>query len=144
MLSERSAGAIIFSIKEEAHHSTEYLLLHYSAGHWDFPKGNIEDGEKESEAAYREIYEETGIESIEFFEEFRRRLEYYYRREQKLVHKEVIFFLAKTNTRNIILSSEHVGYMWSEYNNALEKLTYKNAKNLLVEAQKFLNTKYYF
>ena len=144
MLVERSAGAIIFSIKEEDSHDTEYLLLHYSAGHWDFPKGNIEDGEEESEAAYREIYEETGIESVEFLEGFRRKLEYHYRREQKLVHKEVIFFLAKSNTRNIILSSEHIGYMWSEYNNALGKLTYKNAKNLLVEAQRFLKTKYYF
>lgn len=142
MLAERSAGAIIFSIENS--HDVEYLLLHYNAGHWDFPKGNIEEGEEESQAAYREINEETGIEGIEFLKGFRKKLEYYYKREQKLIHKEVIFFLTKTNTRKIILSNEHIGYVWCKYDLALAKLTYKNAKNLLVEAQRYLSTCYYF
>ncbi|GAI42981.1 unnamed protein product, partial [marine sediment metagenome] len=40
---EKSAGAVIFSRSDK---KIEYLLLHYQAGHWDFPKGNIEKGEK--------------------------------------------------------------------------------------------------
>lgn len=40
---EKSAGAVIFR-KEEG--KIYYLLLHYQARHWDFPKGHLEKGEK--------------------------------------------------------------------------------------------------
>ena len=133
---ERSAGAVIFSIKETK--SISYLLLQYSAGHWDFSKGNIEDSEDESQAACREIREETGIENVEFLDGFKGKVEYYYRREHELVHKEVVFFLAKTDSQKVILSNEHIAYLWNDYDNALIKLTYKNAKDILVQAQNFL------
>ena len=68
LIREKSAGAIIFR-KEE--NRAYYLLLHYPAGHWDFPKGNIENGEKEIDTAKREIYEETGIQDVEFIFGFR-------------------------------------------------------------------------
>ena len=137
---ERSAGAVIFSIKETK--SISYLLLKYSAGHWDFSKGNIEDSEDESQAACREIREETGIENVEFLDGFKGKVEYYYRREHKLVHKEVVFFLAKTDSQKVILSNEHIAYLWNDYDNALAKLTYKSAKDILVQAQNFLKVKY--
>jgi bis(5'-nucleosidyl)-tetraphosphatase len=137
---ERSAGAVIFSIKEIK--SISYLLLQYSAGHWDFSKGNIEDSEDESQAACREIREETGIENLEFLDGFKWKVQYYYRREQKLVHKEVVFFLAKTDSQKVILSNEHTAYLWNDYDKALAKLTYKSAKDILVQAQNFLKVKY--
>ena len=137
---ERSAGAVIFSMKEIK--SISYLLLQYSAGHWDFSKGNIEDSEDESQAACREIREETGIENVEFLDGFKGKVQYYYRREQKLVHKEVVFFLAKTDSQKVILSNEHIAYLWNDYDNALAKLTYKSAKDILVQAQNFLKVKY--
>ena len=37
-----------------------------------------------------------------------------------------------TNTREIILSNEHIGYAWKDYNEAMDQLTYKSAKNLLI------------
>lgn len=137
---ERSAGAVVFSIKETK--SISYLLLQYSAGHWDFSKGNIEDGEDESQAACREIREETGIENVEFLDGFKGKVEYYYRREHELVHKEVVFFLAKTHSQKVILSKEHIAYLWNDYDNALAKLTYRSAKDILVQAQNFLKVKY--
>jgi 8-oxo-dGTP pyrophosphatase MutT (NUDIX family) len=63
---ERSAGAVIFSF-DSVLGKIEYLLLNYAAGHWDFPKGNIENGEDEIQTARREIQEETGICDVEFF-----------------------------------------------------------------------------
>jgi bis(5'-nucleosidyl)-tetraphosphatase len=137
---ERSAGAVIFSIKETK--SISYLLLQYGAGHWDFPKGNIEDSEDESQAACREIREETGIENVEFLDGYKGKVEYYYRREHELVHKEVVFFLAKSDSQKVILSNEHIAYLWNNYDNALAKLTYKSAKDILVQAQNFLKVKY--
>jgi bis(5'-nucleosidyl)-tetraphosphatase len=136
MLMERSAGAVIFWIKYPR--DVNFLLLKYSAGHWDFPKGNIENGEDETQAAYREIREETGIENVVFMKGFERKVTYNYRREQNLVRKEVIFFLAKANSQRVILSNEHIAYSWNKFDNALAKLTYRTAKDILINANNFL------
>jgi bis(5'-nucleosidyl)-tetraphosphatase len=138
MRDERSSGAVIFSIDENS--GAEFLLLHHTLGHWDFPKGNIEIGEDEMQAARREILEETGIQDVNFLEGFRKKIEYRYKRGEKLIHKEVIFYLLRANTRKIILSNEHVTYVWNKYDSAIKKLTHKNTKNVLTEAKKFLET----
>ena len=139
MINERSSGAVIFSNNKELNKS-EFLLLHYASGHWDFPKGNIEDGEDEVQAAYREIFEETGIQNVHFLEGFRKKIQYHYRRGYRLIRKEVIFYLAITNTKEIVLSNEHIGYAWKDYIGAMNQLTYKNARNLLTEVKMFLET----
>ncbi len=134
MLDEYSAGAILFSVNESSHR-IEYLLLHHTSGHWEFPKGNFEFGEDGFETARREIYEETGITEIEFIKDFESQIEYYFRRSDKLFHKRVIFYMARTNTRKVILSTEHDAYAWKEYNEAINQLTHKDAKDLLKEAK---------
>ncbi|HZC88313.1 MAG TPA: NUDIX domain-containing protein [Nitrososphaera sp.] len=134
---ERSSGAVVFYM-EEGIPEPEYLLLHYTAGHWDFPKGNIEPGENEKQAALREIREETGITDVEFIDGFRMKIEYRYRQGKRLVLKEVVLFLAQTRTRQVILSHEHIGFAWRNYQNAMQQLTYLNAKNLLSSARTFL------
>jgi bis(5'-nucleosidyl)-tetraphosphatase len=139
MIDERSSGAVIFSNNKELNKS-EFLLLHYASGHWDFPKGNIEDGEDEVQAAYREIFEETGIQNVHFVEGFRKKIQYYYRRGDILIQKEAIFYLAITNTKEITLSNEHIGYAWKDYMEAMNQLTYKSAKDLLKEVKMFLET----
>jgi bis(5'-nucleosidyl)-tetraphosphatase len=139
MIYERSSGAVIFSNNKELNKS-EFLLLHYASGHWEFPKGNIEDGEDEVQAACREIFEETGIQNVHFLEGFRKNIQYYYRRGDILIRKEVIFYLAITNTKEIALSNEHIGYAWKDYMEAMNQLTYKSAKDLLKEVKMFLET----
>jgi bis(5'-nucleosidyl)-tetraphosphatase len=140
MLLERSAGAVLFSIKYSR--NVFFLLLRYSAGHWDFPKGNIEDGEDEVQAACREIREETGIENVIFLEGFNKKVEYNYRRHRNVIHKEVVFFLAKTDSQRVILSNEHIAYSWTDFDSALAKLTYMTAKDILVKAQDYLKSRY--
>ncbi|MHA1609867.1 MAG: bis(5'-nucleosyl)-tetraphosphatase [Candidatus Njordarchaeales archaeon] len=132
---ERSAGAIVFR-KENG--KALYLLLHYPAGHWDFPKGNIEKGENELKTARREIFEETGITDIEFIFGFREKIEYHYRKGGNLVHKEVIFFLAKTRQKEVKLSYEHIGYAWLRYEDALRRVTYESSKQVLRKAHEYL------
>lgn len=116
----------------------EYLLLHYTAGHWDFPKGNIEAGESEKQAAIREIREETGITDVEFLDSFRMKIEYKYRHGRRLVQKEVVLFLAQTRTRQVTISHEHIGFAWKKFDDAIQQLTYRNAKNLLLAAKEYL------
>ncbi len=115
-----------------------YLVLHYEEGHWDLPKGHVEAGESETQTALRELEEETGIKDVEPVFGFRETIEYYYRREGRTMHKEVVFFLAKTATGEVRLSDEHIGSEWLSYEKALERLTFKNAKDLLAKAERRL------
>ena len=135
MFSEKSCGAVVFLKNSEVN----YLLLRYGAGHWDFVKGNVEPDESEKETVIRELREETGIVDAQFIDDFREKIEYFYRRQGATIHKEVIFFLIKTRSEKVELSYEHVDYTWLNYQHAMEKLTFKNAKDVLQKAHYLLN-----
>ena len=135
MIEAISAGIILVN---ENGSEKQFLLLNYPTGHWDFIKGGIEDGESLQQTAIRETREETGITDIEFIEGFKEEIEYFFRAENQNVHKKVIFFLAKTNSKNVILSHEHLDSVWLNYNDALKKLTYDNAINLLKKSNTFI------
>ncbi len=115
-----------------------YLLLHYEAGHWDFVKGHVEKGETEVDTVRRETLEETGLSDVSFVDGFRERIYYYYRRAGKTVYKEVIFYLVEARTEEVQISGEHIGYAWLDYPQAMRRLTYKNARNVLQKANAFL------
>jgi bis(5'-nucleosidyl)-tetraphosphatase len=135
MLREKSCGAVIFNKKDD---STKYLLLNYEAGHWDFVKGNVEPNENEKETVVRELKEETSISEAKFLDDFREVIAYFYRRQGLTVRKEVVFFIMEAYTDKVELSFEHIGYVWLDYQNAMEKLTFKNAKDVLQKAHDFL------
>ena len=135
MGTEKSAGIVLFRNDSD---KNEFLLLNYPQGHWDFVKGKIEQNETSHETALRETKEETGITNIEFVDGFEESVEYDFRFKKEDIHKKVIFFLAKTNEKNIKLSHEHNDYLWLEYNDALKKTTFENAKNVLTKANEFL------
>ena len=118
-----------------------FLLLNYPTGHWDFVKGKIERGETLHQTAIRETKEETGISDLEFVEGFEEKINYNFQFEGELILKEVVFFLAKTKTPTVNVSHEHLDYAWLDYEKALQKVTYQNAKNILSKANRlFRNT----
>jgi bis(5'-nucleosidyl)-tetraphosphatase len=131
---EKSCGAVVVLTNTEP----KYLLLQYDAGHWDFVKGNVELNESEKDTVIRELQEETGIVDARFLDGFREKIEYFYRRQGTTIHKEVIFFLIETHTETVTLSFEHVGYAWLNYQHAMERLTFKNAKDVLQKAHELL------
>lgn len=135
MLREKSCGAVIFQKAESA---IKYLLLHYESGHWDFVKGNVEPEETEKETVVRELGEETGIKDAKFIDGFKEKITYFYRRLGDTIHKEVVFYLMESPKDKVELSFEHIGYIWLEYSDAMEKLTFKNAKDILQKANDFL------
>jgi len=132
---EISAGAVIFR-RTKKH--PQFLLLHYSLGHWDFPKGNIEKGEDEKETVRREIAEETGITRIKFVEGFRETIKYFYKWKGQGIFKIVMFYLVETRQKKVKLSFEHMGYEWLEYEEALKRLSFKNSKQVLENAVGFV------
>lgn len=128
---EESCGAIIY-------YDNEFLLLHYEAGHWGFPKGNKERGETKLETAIREIKEETGLKNLKFTD-FEKDINYFYKREGKTIYKTVTYFLAKSTTKDVTISWEHTGFAWVPYEEALETLTYSTTKEVLKAAQSYLD-----
>ena len=135
MIEETSAGIILFR-KEDS--KILFLLLHYPSGHWDFVKGKMEEGESTHETAIREAKEETGITDITFLENFEEWIKYDFQYRGELVHKKVVFFLAETKTKEVMISHEHLDYTWMDYNTSMEKTTFDNAKTVLTRAQMLL------
>ena len=136
MKEEISAGIILFNKV-----NGKFLLLNYPSKHWDFVKGKMEKGETPRKTAIRETSEETGISDIDFLDGFEEEIEYYFYADNQEIHKKVIFFLGKTKTTDVILSHEHIDYIWLEFDSALEKTTYENAKNLLKKSKVFLENR---
>ena len=136
MIEETSAGIVLFR-KEGT--KKMFLLLHYPSGHWDFVKGKMEKGEKTRETAIRETREETGITDVEFLDNFEEWIQYNFQYKGELVDKKVVFFLGETKTEEVKISEEHLSYAWKEYNEAMEKTTFDNAKTILTKAQELLS-----
>jgi len=136
MMTKKSAGFILISNNFHSRHSV--LLLHYTSGHWDFPKGNIELNETEIQAASRELKEETGISKFRLIPNFRYVINYKYSRKATLISKQVILFLASTDVKGVQISHEHIGYTWADINIATNQVTFANAKNALLSTTKFL------
>jgi len=137
MVRERSAGAVIFRKEGK---DILYLLLHYhfKTDYWDFPKGNIESDETEEETVKREIEEETGINDVKFIDNFKEKVNYFYRRDGNTVFKEVIFYLVETKEKDVKISEEHTGYEWVDFETAKPRLK-ENSRNVLMRAKEFLN-----
>jgi len=56
----RAAGGLVCRHREDG--APEILLVHRPAyDDWSFPKGKLEPGEREEDAAIREVEEETGL-----------------------------------------------------------------------------------
>ena len=106
--------------------------------YWDLPKGHIEKGEKPEDAAKRETEEETGLADIKFVKGFKETIRYFFKFEGKDILKFVTFYLAETKIKKIRVSSEHLGFEWLAYEEALAKLTFKNAKEILKKANDHL------
>ena len=136
MIEETSAGIVLFRKENE---KNMFLLLHYPSGHWDFVKGKMEKGETTHQTATRETEEETGITDVTYLENFEEWIEYNFQYQGELVQKKVVFFLAETKTEEIKISHEHSGFIWTDYNSAMEKTTFDNAKTVLTKAQALLS-----
>lgn len=132
---EKSAGAIVYRMDKGR---VEYLLLLYSAGHWDYVKGHVETDETEEETIVREVEEETGIIDLKIIPNFKEIINYFYTKNGKKVAKEVVFFVAETRTKDVKLSFEHKGFKWLEFEKAAKQITYKSSKDVLKKADKFL------
>lgn len=150
---EKSVGAIVFrkepfDTAQGKKYKIYFLLLHYESGHWEFPKGHVEKNESEQQTLRREVREETGITDLKIVQGFRQMIKYFFKANYDLpkkqknkapwIFKMVVFYLGETHRKGIQLSHEHKGYKWLEIDEAIKKVTFKNSKNLLKQANDFI------
>ena len=115
------------------------LLLQYPQGHWDLPKGHVEDDDSDRVATMRrELAEETGISDVTVLNGFEERSEYGFRHKGKRKTKEVYWFVAETETMEVNLSHEHRGYLWLDWDQALETITHDETRSVVRLAQRFV------
>lgn len=123
MLEEKSCGAIVYN------NEGEVLIVQHNAGHWDFPKGHVENNETEVETAVREVKEETNIDIEIPNADYR--YEIYYNPKEN-VNKTVVFFLARNISKKTIKQDAEIKNIgWYSYDEAMDILTYNDAKKLL-------------
>ncbi len=139
MKRERAAGMVLVHPGSASSDGPAYLLLkHRDGGHWLFPKGRVEPGEGDWEAATRELAEETGIRVCTRLPGFKRETRYRFTRGGTEVDKTAVFFLALTPTRAVALSPEHVGFRWLPFEAARRTLTYDDSRRVLDQARRRL------
>lgn len=88
----KSAGGVVF-------YRDSILLLKKYSGGWVLPKGHIELGEDEEDAALREVYEEAGV-SAQILE-YLGQIDYSFKDSRickGLIRKNVVWFVMRTDT----------------------------------------------
>ena len=121
---ETSCGVILVNLGS-------ILLLQYPQGHWDLPKGHVEQDDVDNiETSRRELKEETGISELSFLENFEYRTEYQFKHKGKRRVKQVFWYIATTEEISVSLSKEHRNYMWLDWEQALEQVTHLETKQL--------------
>lgn len=148
---EISAGFIVFRRTEEG---PKFLLLYHGHNYWNFPKGKIESEEKSLEAAFRETREESGLakQELRMAQNFKVYQKFSFRRrfdrpgsprpnkeEPQNIFKIVIFYLAETRNPRIRISSEHQGYGWFLYPEAIKIMSrYRASQKMLKQAYDYI------
>ena len=143
MKQETSSGAVVYKKENNEY----FFLLVYSVKNkeWSFPKGHIEKGETELEAAKREIFEETGIKQLKFIDGFKFTDSYLIKgvlpeTKGETVTKNVMYYLCYTDSSCINPDNNEISSCkWFNFNEALKSLKFENQHKLLEQAKTFLS-----
>lgn len=117
------------------------LLLQYPQGHWDFPKGHVEELDADNfDTAGRELKEETGIQDFKFILDFEYRTSYNFKHKGKKIDKQVFWYIAETETLTVNLSHEHREHLWLDWDSAMNQLTHQESRGVLAAARSHMES----
>lgn len=132
---EHSSGIFIYT-----HRGGRRLFLILKRGRsLDVSKGHIESGESEVEAAIRETFEETGIRVMpDRF--FRHDMIYTFRADGEVIRKRVTMFIGELpEVERVMLSKEHTGFLWMEFEEAIKRFRFDQHRKLLLHANSYID-----
>jgi bis(5'-nucleosidyl)-tetraphosphatase len=128
---EKSYGAVIINEKGEF-----LLIKHQNGAHWDFPKGHKENDETDRETVIREVLEETGL-KVRLIDGFKEKSRY---SPIPGVEKTVTFYLGFSMGKVSIQKEEVMEYEYLPYEEAKEKITFKESREIIKTAKQFIDT----
>jgi 8-oxo-dGTP pyrophosphatase MutT (NUDIX family) len=138
-----SAGVIVF--RDESPRS--YLLMRSAVTKrpvWEFPKGALETGETEIEAAARELEEETGLGSGDYrlLDGFHEEEWYHFTRrgdgDVRHIRKRVAYFLAEWRSGEVHVSREASRHEWVDAETAMRMIRFPEKRRILARAEGWL------
>lgn len=135
MQREFSAGGIVINNKNQVLLINNMAMRDPNKSYWGFPKGHIDPKESSKEAAIREVKEEVGLE-VEALEKIGdSKYIFTSPKTKEKIFKVVVMFLMKEKGGELqVLKEELLGAEWFSPKEALEKLSFKNDKDLLKKA----------
>lgn len=139
-LEQISAGGVAFRI-EDSKPQVAIVAVNPSR-RWQLPKGLIDAGESEEQAAAREVREEAGIE-CEVLEKIET-VEYWYfaahKGERVRYHKFVHFFLMKYLSGDVKNHDFEIAEArWVSIDEAIELLAFKSEKDVVRKAAELIS-----
>jgi 8-oxo-dGTP pyrophosphatase MutT (NUDIX family) len=105
---------------------------------WSFPKGHLEDGETDTEAAVREVHEETGIRArvLERLGE----IDFWFMADGRRIHKTVHHFLMVGEGGQLSDTDPEVESVeWVPLSAVHSRLAYSDERALLKKARSILS-----
>ena len=134
---EQSAGGVIIRHTDAG---PLFLLIRDPYHNWGLPKGHIEDGESAESAARREVTEETGLSGLELIGDVAT-IDWYFQDRRERVNKYCRFFLfvIPAGETRPELGEGISECVWLPFAEAMERITYDNAREVLREAGRKLS-----
>ncbi|HET7240162.1 MAG TPA: NUDIX hydrolase, partial [Gemmatimonadales bacterium] len=136
---EVSAGGIVY--RRVGVEPARFLLIRDSYDNWGFPKGHLEDGESPADAARRETGEETGLDRLVLQGPIRV-IDWHFRFRGRHIHKYCHFFLFESSNGEPCpqLDEGITDCQWRSLDEALDLLSYDNARGVLKRAGEMVRT----
>ncbi|MBU1202635.1 transcription antitermination factor NusB [Patescibacteria group bacterium] len=128
-IKEVSAGGMIYRQTDDGYY---FVLIMDAYGKWTFPKGGIEPGENEEEAALRELSEETGLQNLDSNGYLGETEVKVHKPNEKPYRKLIKYYLVETKDTEIVVPkvSELKDVKWFPLSEALDRIDYENAKDI--------------
>jgi bis(5'-nucleosidyl)-tetraphosphatase len=125
----KSAGGVIVNEYDEV------ILVNQKGTSWSLPKGHLEKGETEIEAAHREIYEESGARDLKLIKLLGSYERYSMNNKSEL--KEITFFLFDATKQDLHpIDPENPEAIWIHKDKVAEKLTHPKDKEFFLSILK--------
>lgn len=134
---ETSAGGVVLD-KIQTTFFAAILARRNRAGRleWCLPKGHVEDDESITEAAVREVYEETGVEAT--IDSALGHIEYWFHVNHHRVHKVVYHFLMQASGGDITThrdpDQESIDVAWVPLTELPRRLAFTNERRIATRA----------